>query len=67
MLLWFPGRLRLGVPTPLDEITDFLFPSNELVLENVLDFEFGFSVYKFRKGRLIRNSVLGGSYLRCKQ
>ena len=45
---------------------NFLFPSDELVLEDVLDFEFRFSVYKFWEGRLIRNSVLGGSYLQRK-
>ena len=46
---------------------NFLFPSDELVLEDVLDFEFGFSVYKFREGWLIRNSVLRSNYLRREQ
>ena len=51
----------------MDEITDFLFPTDKLVLEDVLDFKFRFSVYKFREGWLIRNSVLRGSYLWRKQ
>ena len=29
---------------------DFLFPSDELMLEDIFDFELRFSVDKFRKG-----------------
>ena len=67
MLFWLPCRLRSGIPAPLDQITKFLLVTNKLVPENVLDLIFGFSVDKFRKRQLRRNSVLGGNDLWSEQ
>ena len=67
MLFWLPCRLRSGIPAPLDQITEFLLATNELVPEDVLDLILGFSINKFRERWLRRNSVLGGNDLWSEQ
>ena len=67
MLLRFPCRLRSGVAAPLDQITELLLTPNMFVAQNVLDFEFRFTVNKFRKRGRSWNSILGGDDLWSKQ